>query len=302
MRPCHVAKGGRMLKTMRMEGNIGRGYNLSYNCTPSFAAKSSFFYVQSAGHFRCSDDYYTRREGYGSYLLIYTVKGKGYARYRGRQYELKEGQVILMDCYDYQEYFTDKTELWEIKWIHFNGSSSEGYFNTIYENYGPVVTMQDSESVPGHIDSILDLLEKGDMQFEVKSSSMIVQLLTEIMLSASAKSGRYKEKDRNIHVRAAIEFVEKNYHTEISIEDMAAAACASVYHFSRIFKRETGYSPYEFLIKHRINRAKSLLKTTDWPIDDISTKVGFESTSNFIRTFRQLEDMTPLKFRKYWEG
>jgi transcriptional regulator GlxA family with amidase domain len=81
---------------------------------------------------------------------------------------------------------------------------------------------------------------------------------------------------------------------------MAKAAFCSLHHFAHIFKSTIGYSPYEYLTKYRITRAKSLLKESTASIDEISWDVGFDSTSNFIKTFRGLEGVTPLKYRKLW--
>jgi len=111
----------------------------------------------------------------------------------------------------------------------------------------------------------------------------------------------YGKKKNDINMDAILEFIEKNYFSNISLEDMAAAACSSKYHFCRNFKKITGYGPYEYLVKYRINKAKSLLKETDIPVGEIAESVGFESTSNFIQTFKKLEGLTPLKYRNYWK-
>ena len=285
-----------------MDGKSKMKDAVSYNFTPSLIAKSTFFYMQSMGHFHCDRDYYTKREGYGSYLLIYTVSGKGFAEYRGRSYELRRGQVLLMDCRDYQEYRSDREDLWEIKWIHFNGSSSDDYFGLIYSKYGPVIDMQDNLSIPDYLGEVVRLVENNDFQLEVKVSRLLVEMLSELLLSGLQENEYNKFNPFNENVKAAIEFVEENFHRSISLKDMAAAVCSSEYHFSRVFKRVTGYSPYEYLIKFRINRAKSLLKGTNKTIEEIAVCVGFCSISNFIRTFRELEAMTPFKYRRYWMG
>jgi len=281
-------------------GNMENMY--SYNHTPSFLARSTFFYVQSFGHFFCDDEYYTKREGYKSFLLIYTLDGKGYAEYRGIKYELSKGQVLIMDCFDYHEYRTDPVELWDMKWIHFNGASSEQYFNMIYEKYGPVIDMGGKECVLNYIDQILSMHASGDRQFEIKASSIIVRMLTDILLTTSGKASELKIKKNNCDLQKIYDLIEKKYDSNISLDDMAASVNLSKYYFLRIFKEATCYSPYEYLVKYRINRAKSLLESTDKPIEQIAVDVGFESTSNFIRTFKKIESMTPLKYRKYWNG
>ncbi len=273
---------------------------VSYNYTPSMIAKTTFFYLQSLGHFLCDSDYSTKREGYRSYLLIYTISGKGYARYRGRSYEIGEGQVLLMDCYDYQEYWTDKTDLWQFKWIHFNGSTSSEYFNLIYDRFGPVVDMHGRPQVPECLDKIISQVVHNDFQVEVNISRFIVEILSELLLSDAQKKENVDPRLLNENIRSAMEYVEGNYGKDISLKDMAQAACCSEFHFSRVFKRVTGYSPYEYLLKYRINRAKSHLKDSSYTVEEVAGLVGFNSISNFIRTFKLLEDMTPLKYRKYW--
>lgn len=288
------------MKKIWIESNVGMKNQLSYNYTPSFLARSSFFYIQSMGHFYCDENYFTRRKGYRSILLIYTLGGKGYAIFRDKKYELTRGQVLLMNCYDYQEYYTDKKDLWEIKWMHFNGASSEQYYNIIYKNYGPVIDMRDNPSCLDDINKIIYLLSTGDMQFEVKASNIIVNILTNIIIAIPHRQDMQGQQERSVKIDSVIGFIEENYNKNISLEYMAKFACSSKYHFSREFKNVTGYSPYEYLIKYRINKAKSLLETTGNSIKEISRDVGFESTSNFIHTFKKLEGLTPLQYHNYW--
>jgi len=290
------------MKGYWVDGKVNMPNMVSYNYTPSLIAKSTFFYLQALGHFFCDSEYYTKREGYRSYLLIYTISGKGYAKYRGRSYETREGQVLFMDCYDYQEYWTDKTELWQFKWIHFSGGTSSEYFKLIYDRFGPVIDMHGRPCLLECLDVIIKQVMHNDFQLEVNVSRLIVEILSELLLSDVQKKEELELKFFNENIRSALEYVENNYEKDISLKDMASAACCSEFHFSRVFKRVTGYSPYEYLLKYRINRAKSHLKDSNSTVEEIAGLVGFSSISNFIRTFKSLEEMTPLKYRKYWIG
>lgn len=290
------------MKKFWLEAKTNMKNEVWYNYTPSIIAKTTFFYLQSMGHFICDSEYYTKREGYRSFLLIYTIKGKGYANYRGRCYEAGAGQVLMMDCYDYQEYWTDKTDLWQFKWIHFNGSTSSEYYKLIYDRFGPVIDMSGRTILPECLDEIIKCVMNNHLQLEVKVSKLIVEILSEILLSDSQKKEDYEIRLWNDNIRSSLEYIENNFDKEISLKDMAKAACRSEFHFSRTFKRVTGYSPYEYLLKYRINEAKNLLKDSNYSIEEIAGLVGFCSISNFIRTFKEIEDMTPLKYRKYWIG
>lgn len=288
------------MKKYWLDAKLGMNESVSYHHTPSIVAKSAFFYVQDVGHFWCNSEYYTKREGYRSILLIYTVSGNGHARYRDREYELKAGRMLLMDCYDYQEYFSGSDSVWEIKWLHFYGSTSQEYFNMIYDKHGAVIDLPDGTGVQAILDEILKMADKRVFLPEARISMLITQLLTEVLLEGTDSSESYDATALNEHVQLALEYIEENYSSSISLSDMASHSCCSEYHFSRLFKRTTGYSPYEYVVKYRVNKAKNLLKNTDKTVEEISEGVGFGSTSNFIRTFRELEGMTPLKYRKYW--
>jgi AraC-like DNA-binding protein len=99
-------------------------------------------------------------------------------------------------------------------------------------------------------------------------------------------------------IEDAILYIENNYNAKITIEDLAQQVLLSPYYFSRIFKKETGYSPYEYIIIYRINVAKKLLRETDLTIKEIAYMTGFHSESHFVTTFRQHAEYTPLQFRK----
>lgn len=117
-----------------MEEGLSPKSGLTLNHIPSDTAISTYYFVQTIGHYFCAEDYYTKRNGYKSYLLLFTMSGKGFVKVRDKLFELSPGRVILINCMDNHEYYTDKGSLWEIKWLHFNGSSSEGYFKILYEN------------------------------------------------------------------------------------------------------------------------------------------------------------------------
>ena len=99
-------------------------------------------------------------------------------------------------------------------------------------------------------------------------------------------------------VTSAIVHMQKYFATSIKVNQLAQIANLSVYHFSRLFKTETGYAPYEYLIMLRINEAKYYLKNTILPIKEIAFSVGFHSESSFVTSFKQHTTYTPSQFRK----
>jgi AraC family transcriptional regulator len=84
---------------------------------------------------------------------------------------------------------------------------------------------------------------------------------------------------------------------DVPLEDMAAAAYLSPFHFARLFKKVTGMSPHAYLAALRLERAQTLLATTDLSITEVSARVGYTSSSHFAKAFRQATGLSPRAFR-----
>jgi AraC family transcriptional regulator len=96
----------------------------------------------------------------------------------------------------------------------------------------------------------------------------------------------------------AKEYISSNFNQKLTLEDIADQACLSVNHLLRTFKEAYDMSPYQFLMKLRLHRAKYLLQTTSYPLHEIVNLIGFECSSSFIRLFKSTFNITPLKYKK----
>ncbi|HTD99664.1 MAG TPA: AraC family transcriptional regulator [Mucilaginibacter sp.] len=96
----------------------------------------------------------------------------------------------------------------------------------------------------------------------------------------------------------AKEYLYTNYNNNINLEELAEYACLSVTHLLRTFKQAFHVSPHQFLVQIRLQRAKDLLKNTDYPVNEIVNLIGFDCPSSFIRLFRDRFQTTPLKYRQ----
>jgi AraC family transcriptional regulator len=83
-----------------------------------------------------------------------------------------------------------------------------------------------------------------------------------------------------------------------TVESLAAQASVTPSHFCRIFKRATGVSPHQYVMKTRFDRAQQLLLQSDTRISLIAESLGFTSQSHFSRAFRQITGQTPVEFRR----
>jgi AraC-like DNA-binding protein len=98
-------------------------------------------------------------------------------------------------------------------------------------------------------------------------------------------------------LRVLIEWIDSRLEGSIRIEDMAAKLDLSPAHFAREFKRTTGFTPWTYVMKRRVQRAAALLRRGG-PICEIAAQCGFSDQAHFSRTFKQHLGLTPKEFRR----
>ena len=98
-------------------------------------------------------------------------------------------------------------------------------------------------------------------------------------------------------LRRVLDFIETNYGSDLGLSELATVAGMSTFHFAREFKRATGATPHQYLIKFRIERAKELLSRSAMPLVDVGFRAGFSHQSHFTRLFHKLTGTTPLSYR-----
>ncbi|WP_291298594.1 helix-turn-helix domain-containing protein [Elioraea sp.] len=99
-------------------------------------------------------------------------------------------------------------------------------------------------------------------------------------------------------LRAVRAWVEEKLAEEMTLDDLAAAAGMSRFHFARAFRAATGVSPWRYVTERRIARARDLLLGSDMPVGSVAAAVGFATASHFAQAFRALTGEAPTAFRK----
>jgi AraC family transcriptional regulator len=93
-------------------------------------------------------------------------------------------------------------------------------------------------------------------------------------------------------------YIAENLCERVTLGDLAREACVSRFHFARSFRISTGYSPMEYRLKSRIERAMQMLLQDERPVCEIAALLGFCDQSHLTRTFRRLTGLTPTEFTR----
>ena len=98
-------------------------------------------------------------------------------------------------------------------------------------------------------------------------------------------------------LRRVKELVNEKIEEELHIDEMAELAGLSTAHFSQMFRRSTGESPHQFLLRQRVERAKEMLRTPGMRVLDVAIACGFKTQQHFARVFRRLCGASPTEYR-----
>jgi AraC-like DNA-binding protein len=99
------------------------------------------------------------------------------------------------------------------------------------------------------------------------------------------------------HLLRAKDLADARYFEPLTVEDLASAAGLSRAHFSREFRREFGEPPHVYLLTRRLERAATLLRTTDRSVSDICFSVGLQSVGSFTTSFTRTYRVSPTAYR-----
>ena len=91
----------------------------------------------------------------------------------------------------------------------------------------------------------------------------------------------------------AVEYIEDQLNTDLTVSGIAQAVCLSPYHFTRLFKESTGQSPYQYVVEARVRKAKELLTTGKFSISEVAYDVGFVDQSHLTRHFKRIFGLPP---------
>ncbi len=103
-------------------------------------------------------------------------------------------------------------------------------------------------------------------------------------------------------VRRAIDLVESRYADPLTIDDMARAAHMSRFHFSRVFRGETGKTPYRYLLDVRLAHAAKLLRGRRCDVTEAALSVGWNDLGRFGRMFREVHGVAPSAYLRAAHG
>jgi AraC family transcriptional regulator len=103
-------------------------------------------------------------------------------------------------------------------------------------------------------------------------------------------------------LRRIKELVHAKMEDDLSLDEMAQSAGLSTAHFARMFRKSTGETPHQFVLRQRLERAKAMLRASDARILDVAVACGFKTQQHFAQVFRGFCGISPTGYRQDFLG
>lgn len=237
------------------------------------------------------------------YLFHYVISGSGtliatdnYGK--DQTFHIRSGQGFMIFPGQNTHYYADQEHPWEYTWIEFDGVRVE----EILMNCGisiqqPVYRSSDRTLSVKLKDTILDMSFSKENISHFGMIGKLYECMDYIMLSAKDRKSITGERISDTYIKEAVHFIERNFHNDITVEDIATFCNISRGYLNRLLKKHTGQSPQQLLLSYRMSKAAQLLQLTTMSVGDIGKAVGYPNQLHFSRAFKNIYNMSPSQWR-----
>lgn len=243
--------------------------------------------------------------------IIIFISGKVTYHIEGKSYELKPWDILLINNHDIHKPVIDPSEAYEriIIWVNFKFIELHNSidcdlltcFNRATEKRFNLVRL--SSDLQTNLKSIIYSLESSinsnEFGSKLLSNSLFIQLIIYLnrihiqnMYENDPSLSKYDEQ-----ICAILEYINTNLYSNLSVSEISKKFYISNYHLMHKFKKETGYTVYNYILQKKLITAKDLIKSGN-PIVKTSLQLGFNDYSSFLRSFKKSFGISPKDFQQ----
>ena len=253
--------------------------------------------------------FYTSFHWHDEIEIIYVKKGRLYITINNLDYEGTSGDIFLVNPREIHKMYTDDlstehyTLLFPLELINFKAEDDveEQYFKPLKEGKIMFVNHLTKHILYKKVlECVLNVVEANDMmremyQFETKI--MLLQIV--FLLIKNTPITHLDEIGKNLTLqREILSYIDRKYMNKITLKDIADNFHMSEKYFSRYFKKCFNVTFVEYVNGVRLEKAASLLSTTDLSVTEVALQSGYINISYFIRCFKKAFGKSPHIFRR----
>lgn len=248
------------------------------------------------GYYPSARGHRMQRQAPDDYLLFYCVDGAGTVAIEGESFSVGAGEVVLFNRGVSHEYAARDDDPWSLYWVHFQGSNAYSFLH--HMGYTPEQTRIFIGVSPALIALFNSLLEARRTGYSshafIHAANQLRNLFTQVALDAQTPATDEAESFNLANVQ---KYMRENLHSALDLDDIAAIAGLSKFHFSNRYRALTGYPPMRHFTHMKMEAACRLLDTTEQSIKRIAGSLGYDDPLYFSRAFRKVMGVAPKAYR-----
>ncbi len=208
------------------------------------------------------------------YLIHFVLEGKGVFINPKQEYTLEKGDAFLIRPGEVCTYKADNDEPWTYIWIGFNGNMSNRFDNVsdVFK-YDEIIT--------------------EEFKIAYEENNLVEEQLASILFKLYRSL--FKNKISSNPINQAIGYINVYYANNLKIEDLADMLHLNRKYLSRAFKKKTGYTIQQYMLKKRMNEGKKLLDM-GYNVKETAILLGYSDSFAFSKAFKKACSVSPKDY------
>ena len=256
-------------------------------------------YICSLGYYPKAKGHYTyRKKGLAENFLFYCVDGHGWFKIGDKKYEVGPNEFFILPQLTEHAYGSHDENPWSIYWVHFGGDMLP-HFNamqTVQDNYKPV-HIKAGNDISVLFSKMYKTLELGYSIDNLMFANMCLSHFLSLFIFNEKHYSGVISTAKPDSVDSTILYMQERIDDNITLHELSNRCNYSASRFSSLFRQKTGYSPIDYFIQMKMQKACQLLDFTDKSIKDIAISMGFDDPYYFSKRFTKVMGMSPTKYR-----
>ena len=243
--------------------------------------------------------YRERPAGAPEHILILCARGRGWLEIDGGRFHIGSDQALIIPREQPHAYGSVNEAPWSIHWVHFVGTAGDYYVSQLRKG-------EHTLAIAG------DMIPNLEALFAACRDAFVANFLLPRMIYASQtlhhllghlffNNRAFSPLLRSSHFRSidnTLSYLNERVGERLSLESIVRHSGLSKSHFMRLFKEQTGYSPMDYFIQLKMQRACMLLAFRQDSVRRIGAELGYPDPYYFSRAFRKAIGMSPMQYRQ----
>lgn len=276
----------------------------------SFPCRDQKFPIEAFGTCIKKCDFF-QTHWHNDFEIIKIIEGELIYKINGYDNIAKQGDILIVNPKQLHQGIIEHGDYVKMEYIIFNFSLINTQLNDyMNEKYlFPIINSKvlfhnliQDDNVVVLFDTLKDTVYNKPPFYEIKTKTAILDLILYLL-----ENNLYYQNNEYTHrnslvshdiTRGALEFIDQNYNSKFSLDDLSHELNVSKYYLCRVFKSSTGQTINTYINNYRLSKAAEMLKETKNNITTVGYDSGFSSTSYFTSMFKKTYGESPSTYRK----